>query len=229
MSVRAQFWVSGHRRDWGKPGVMSRQEDLRLIIPPPPNVDQSVLLRSCPIPKGREAGRGRQVMPNIYQCRPGLTGWGIFWASVQLILSQPQDPLVCAGDELATWSSPPSELLFLLWSEGLSSVISASHMFTVAAHGMDTSLDQMCLVEIPSVEASKHSSHRARARTGYSFLRRSNEMYVNNSPPPTLSGTGLNYAMGALPVLPVSRNPPLQSSKTNSKKPINNHLIPTCP
>lgn len=151
-------------------------------------------------------------------------------SSEERILSQPQDPLVWAGDELATWSSPPSELLFLLWSEGLSSVISASHTFTVAAHGMGSSLDQMCLVEIPSVEASKHSSHRARARTGYSFLRRSNEMYVNNSPPPTLSGTGLlNYAMGALPVLPVSRNPPLRSSKTDSKKPINNHLIPTCP
>lgn len=83
MSVRAQFWVSGHRREWGKPGEMSPQEDLRLIIPPP-NVDQSVLLRSCPIPKGCEAGRGRQAMPNIYQRRPGLTGWGICWASVQL-------------------------------------------------------------------------------------------------------------------------------------------------
>ena len=40
----------------------------------PPNVDQSVLLRSYPIPKGRETGRGRQAMQNISQRRPGLTG-----------------------------------------------------------------------------------------------------------------------------------------------------------
>ena len=177
-----------------------------------------------------EADRLCKIFPSAGQGSLVEAYTGQVCCSEEGIVSQPQVPLVWAWDKLATWSSSPSELLFLLWSEGLSSVISAPNTFTMAAHGMGTSLDQMCLVEIPSVEASKHSSHRVRARTGYSFLRRSNEMYVNNSPLPTLSGTGLlNYATGALPVLPICRNSPLWSSKTDSKKAINNHVIPTRP
>lgn len=190
MSIRAQFWVSGHRREWGKPGVMARQDDLRLIILPPPNVDQSVLLRSCPIPKGREAGSGRQGMPNIYQHRPELTGWGICWVSVLL---RGKNPLSTPSPTRVGWRWTCHEIISSLWVAvsflkgrvklcylSLPHVHNGSswngHLFGPNALGWNS----LC-------GRSKHSSHRARARTGYSFLRRSNEMYVNNSPlpPPT--------------------------------------------
>ena len=60
MSVRAQFWVSGHRREWGKPGVMSRQEDLRLIIPPPPKCWSKCAIKILSNSKGTW-GRQRQT------------------------------------------------------------------------------------------------------------------------------------------------------------------------
>lgn len=48
------------------------------------------------------------------------------------------------------------------------------------AHRVSTSLDQMSSVEILSMDPNSNSLHRA--RTGDSFLRTSNEMYVNSSP-----------------------------------------------
>lgn len=135
---------------------MARQDDLRLIITPP----QCWSKCAIKILSNSKGMWGRQRQTGYAKYLPAqarLTSWGICWVSVLLrerILSQPQKSHSCGLEMNLPRDHPLLWVAVSFWREGLSSVISASHTFTMEAHGMGTSLDQMCLVEILWKEVS---------------------------------------------------------------------------